>query len=88
MCVRPASAFLHPEHSGIISPAVSLTVGVAVCLLLPLCGQAQARSSAYRLWEEQELIDLCSSVGLDGYRRIRSFRYIMFTARKPDGAYL
>jgi hypothetical protein len=79
-----------PSHFCILSTVVvsSLTAAAAVCPSLPVCGQAQARSSAYRLWEEQELIDLCSSVGLDGYRRIRSFRYIMFTARKPDGAYL
>lgn len=57
-------------------------------LRTPLCCQAQARSSRYRLWEEQELIDLCSSVGLEGYKRIRSYRYIMFYGRKPDGLYL
>ena len=49
-----------------------------------LSHQAQARSSSYRLWEEQELIDLCSAVGLEGYSRIRTFRYIMFSARKPE----
>ena len=54
----------------------------------PPCGQAQAHNSAYRLWEEQELIDLCSSVGLEGYKRIRSFRYIMLAARKPQGVYM
>lgn len=78
-------------HAALLSsvPVITASGVVLPCCALPsmLC-QAQARSSRYRLWEEQELIDLCSSVGLEGYKRIRSFRYIMFTAKKPDGLYL
>ncbi len=41
-------------------------------------------SSTYRWWEEEELRDLCASVGLQGFRRHRSFRFILFTAAKPQ----
>ncbi|KAG1680345.1 hypothetical protein FOA52_015435 [Chlamydomonas sp. UWO 241] len=37
----------------------------------------------YKWWEEQELKDLCASVGLDRYTRERSNRFIMLCARKP-----
>jgi len=72
-------------------PGVLRQIGVVLCVAhppSPLLQQAQSRSSRYRLWEEQELIDLAGSVGLEGYMRIRSFRYIMFTARKPQGTLL
>jgi ubiquinone/menaquinone biosynthesis C-methylase UbiE len=39
----------------------------------------------FRWWEEQELRDLCSSVGLEGFTRERSWRFIMFSVRKPAG---
>lgn len=53
-------------------------------VLLLVVLQAQSRSDRrYRLWEEQELIDLCGAVGLEGYQRTRRFRFILFTARKP-----
>jgi hypothetical protein len=52
------------------------------------CRQASkaAQSSQYQLWEEDELRDLCSSVGLQGFVRTRSFRFIMFSATKPAAA--
>lgn len=80
-CVGVVRPHAPPTHSSTLCCHVS-------CLythsLPPPPAQAQARSSRYRLWEEQELIDLCGSVGLEGYKRIRSFRFIMYTARKPD----
>lgn len=40
----------------------------------------------YRWWEEGELRDLCTSVGLQDFRRQREWRFIMFAASKPaDG---
>ena len=38
----------------------------------------------YKWWEEDELKDLCASVGLESFTRERSWRFIMFSARKPD----
>jgi len=37
----------------------------------------------YKWWEEDELRDLCTAVGLQAFDRQRSWRFIMFTARKP-----
>jgi len=37
----------------------------------------------YRFWEEDELRDLCASVGLIDFRRHRRNRFIMFCASKP-----
>lgn len=41
------------------------------------------RMASYRWWEEGELRDLCSTVGLQGFQRERRWRFIMFAARKP-----
>lgn len=38
---------------------------------------------AYRWWAEQELRDLCTSVGLQDFSRDRQWRFIMFAATKP-----
>lgn len=40
-------------------------------------------SNAYKWWEEDELRDLCSEVGLQGFKRTREWRFIMFAAKKP-----
>ena len=37
----------------------------------------------YKWWEEEELRDLCSSVGLESFDRTREWRFILFKARKP-----
>ncbi len=37
-----------------------------------------------KYWEEQELRDLCESVGLQEFRRERSWQFILFAATKPD----
>lgn len=44
----------------------------------------QVSTQGYRWWEEAELSDLCSSVGLQGFTKQRQFRFIMFSARKPQ----
>lgn len=51
-------------------------------LVKPL-GQIGNLPGTYKWWEEAELQDLCSSVGLQGYERQRSWRFIMFRAQKP-----
>lgn len=42
-----------------------------------------AGGSTYRQWEEVELRDLCNAAGLVNFRRIRTFRFILFAADKP-----
>mmetsp|Transcript_5371 Transcript_5371/g.14464 ORF Transcript_5371/g.14464 Transcript_5371/m.14464 type:complete len:351 (-) Transcript_5371:679-1731(-) len=44
---------------------------------------APAINNQYRWWEEAELRDLCTGVGLQDFARDRSWRFIMFSARKP-----
>ncbi len=39
-----------------------------------------------RFWTEPELRDLCGSVGLQDFRRQRSWRFILFAATKPGEA--
>lgn len=39
---------------------------------------------SYRWWEEQELKELTSAVGLQGFERNRSNRFIMFCVSKPS----
>ncbi|GLI62397.1 hypothetical protein VaNZ11_005014 [Volvox africanus] len=43
-------------------------------------------STPYRWWEEQELRDLCTAVGLEDFRRERDWRFIMFAVSKPTEA--
>jgi hypothetical protein len=40
----------------------------------------------FRYWEEAELVDLATSVGLGDYQRVRSRMYIMFVVTKPGGS--
>eukprot|EP00798_Chlamydomonas_sp_ICE-L_P021013 gene21013-27874_t len=40
-------------------------------------------SEQYKWWQEDELRDLCDSVGLEGFERQRTWRFIMFCVRKP-----
>eukprot|EP00887_Chlorella_sp_A99_P007194 scaffold2.g7194.t1 len=40
-------------------------------------------NSSMRYWDEAELRDLCTAVGLQDFRRNRSNRFIMFAATKP-----
>lgn len=51
-------------------------------LVRPLRG-LEPTNGAYRWWEEDELKDLCASVGLQGFQRERSNRFIMFCVTKP-----
>ena len=44
----------------------------------------QQPSRTLRAWEEQELRDLAESVGLEGFRRNRMNRFIMFAVGKPN----
>lgn len=37
-----------------------------------------------RFWDESELRDLCSAVGLQDFQRTRRNQFIMFAACKPD----
>ena len=41
------------------------------------------RPTQMKYWEEQELRDLCASVGLQDFRRDRTWQFILFAATKP-----
>merc|ERR1711879_433620 len=41
-------------------------------------------NTAYKFWEEQELKDLCTALGLKDFRREREQRFIMFAVTKPE----
>ncbi|GIM05522.1 hypothetical protein Vretimale_9987 [Volvox reticuliferus] len=57
--------------------------------MLDPTGGTGLMSSPYRWWEEQELRDLCTAVGLQDFRRERDWRFIMFAVTKPtEGASL
>lgn len=51
-------------------------------LVRPL-NQLAGTPRAYKWWEEQELRDLMTTVGLDEWDSYRSWRFIMFAVRKP-----
>ena len=55
-------------------------------LVRPLAALAKnsPEQSSYRWWEERELRQICEAVGLTGFRRNRSNRFIMFSATKPE----
>ena len=53
----------------------------ATCL--PAGLQLEPNPRAYKWWQEQELKDLCNTVGLLDFRRARSNRFIIFAATKP-----
>jgi hypothetical protein len=48
--------------------------------------QLEPSPQAYKWWQEQELRDLCDSVGLVDFRRARSNRFILFSVTKPENA--
>ena len=45
--------------------------------------QLEPGSGTIRYWEEDELRDLCAAAGLQGFRRERASRFILFSAVKP-----
>jgi hypothetical protein len=47
--------------------------------------QLAPQPRAYKWWEEAEIKDLCSTVGLQDFQRHRSGQFILFSARKPGG---
>ena len=49
----------------------------------PLRG-LEPTTGSYRWWDEDELKDLCTAVGLQGFERERDNRFIMFTVKKPE----
>ena len=42
------------------------------------------RQASMKYWEEGELRDLCSTVGLQGFTCEREWRFIMLCATKPQ----
>ena len=43
----------------------------------------QVGTRTYKWWEELELKELCSAMGLTNFQRHRANRFIMFSVQKP-----
>lgn len=44
----------------------------------------EGQSSAYKFWNEQELKEICTRMGLKGWQQRRNLRFIMFAVQKPS----
>lgn len=55
-------------------------------MLLQFDPSSAGSGKNYRWWEEGELRELASTVGLVDFQRQRSMRFIMFAASKPAAA--
>ncbi len=55
----------------------------AVASTLQFDPSSSGSGRSYRWWEEAELRDLVSTVGLTDFQRERRLRFIMFSAKKP-----
>ncbi|GAB4820215.1 hypothetical protein N2152v2_007261 [Parachlorella kessleri] len=91
---NPAAAFA--EISRVLAPGGVFVASTFLTATAPLgevvgdavvrpLAQFAPRSSTYRWWEEAEIKDLCSAVGLQDFQRHRSRQFILFAARKPGG---
>ena len=49
-------------------------------------GKALVDNGTFKWWQEDELRDLCGSVGLGAFVRNRDNRFILFRATKPAAA--
>eukprot|EP00878_Enallax_costatus_P015619 GHUV01016361.1.p1 GENE.GHUV01016361.1~~GHUV01016361.1.p1 ORF type:complete len:367 (+),score=104.38 GHUV01016361.1:734-1834(+) len=78
--LRPGGVFVASTFLTPLAPLGELFGDQTVRPLSQVSSRSERR---YRLWEEQELIDLCRAVGLEGYQRDRRFRFILFAASKP-----
>lgn len=45
-----------------------------------------SQNSAYKFWNEQELKELCTRMGLKGWQQKRNLRFIMFCVQKPESS--
>ncbi|KAI3430392.1 hypothetical protein D9Q98_004987 [Chlorella vulgaris] len=80
--LRPGGVFVASTFLTFASPLGQL---VGDELVQPL-SQLEPSPQAYKWWQEQELRDLCDSVGLVDFRRARSNRFILFSVAKPENA--
>ena len=71
-CIRPvSSAGMFAHLTGCDLPALQFDPS------------SSGSGKSYRWWEEAELRDLVSTVGLTDFQRDRRLRFIMFSAKKP-----
>ena len=79
--LRPGGVFVASTFLTMTAP-----LGQALgndALVRPLKG-LEPSPRAYKWWEEDELRDLCTAVGLQAFTCRRSNRFIMFSATKPN----
>lgn len=79
--LRPGGVFVASTFLSLTAP-LGEVVGDA--LLRPL-RQLEPTRGSYRFWDEEELRDLCATVGLQNFVRERRNRFILFCATKPGG---
>ncbi|KAL4525514.1 hypothetical protein Ndes2437A_g03969 [Nannochloris sp. 'desiccata'] len=79
-CLRPGGVFVASTFLSGIAPLGQILGNDD--LVRPLRG-LEPTTGSYRWWEEDELKDLCTAMGLQGFERERNNRFIMFTVRKP-----
>lgn len=81
--LRPGGVFV---ASTFLDPTAPLGELVGDDAVLPLARVLSATQSAsYRWWNESELRDLCSLVGLTAFERQRTRQFILLRAVKPAG---
>ena len=79
--LKPGGVFV---ASTFLDPTAPLGEIIGDAVVLPFAQALGAQqSSSYRWWNETELRDLCTMVGLTGVERIRSRQFIIFKASKP-----
>lgn len=87
-CLAPGGIFVASTFLGATAPiGQALGNDELVRPLRGLIGDSTvgfAGQTAYKWWEEDEIRDLCSAVGLVEFQRNRQSRFIMFSVRKPE----
>ena len=79
--LKPGGVFV---ASTFLDPTAPLGEVIGDAVVLPFAQALGAQqSSSYRWWNETELRDLCTMVGLTALERIRSRQFIMFKCTKP-----
>jgi len=80
-CLRPGGVFVASTFLNGVAPLGQILGNDD--LVRPLRG-LEPTTGSYRWWDEAELKDLCTAVGLQGYKRERNNRFIMFSVKKPE----
>jgi len=84
--LRPGGVFVASTFLDPTAPLAEVVGDDAVLPLSRLITANRSGRSVIRWWNEAELRDLCTMVGLVGFERIRTRQFILFRAFKPGRA--